>query len=416
MDRSHPNANDIPNVNAFPNANAIAWERPLPERFALVNGRIVLPQRIEIGPALVVERGKIAGLSQPGDLGHDLLQLDAGGRLISPGLIDIHIHGALGHTFNEASDIAFASILRQNARSGVTALLATTATDSLEHLLASLAMMRRWMHSEHAGAYLLGAHVEGPYFNPAQCGAQDPAQLRLPDDGTTEQLLTCRDVIRIFTFAPELPGALALTRRLVQLGIVPAAGHSAATEEEVMPVIEAGLRHMIHLWSAQSSTIRQGPWRKPGLLEVSLTDARVSGEIIADGKHLPPTLIRLAYKCLGADRLCVVSDATSGAGLADGSTFRMGGMTYEVDDGVGMLRDRGAFAGSTTLLNQMLPVLVHRAGIPVTEAIRMASLTPAGVIGVEQSKGSLERDKDADIAIFADDFSAWRTIIGGRRV
>jgi N-acetylglucosamine-6-phosphate deacetylase len=227
-------------------------------------------------------------------------------------------------------------------------------------------------------------------------------------------LLEYREIIRILTFAPELPGALALTQRLAALGIVAAAGHSSAREEDVAPAIDAGLRHMIHMWSAQSTTIREGPWRKPGLLEVSLTDERLTGEIIADGKHLPPTLMKLAYKCLGPDRLCAISDATSGAGLPDGTRFRMGGMEYEVSDGVGMMLDRSAFAGSTTLLNAMIPILVDQVQIPLVEVLRMTSLTPARVIGVDARKGSLETGKDADIAIFNADFSAWRTIIGGQ--
>jgi N-acetylglucosamine-6-phosphate deacetylase len=200
---------------------------------------------------------------------------------------------------------------------------------------------------------------------------------------------------------------------VVELGIVAAAGHSESREEDVLPAIAAGLRHIIHMWSAQSTTVRQGPWRKPGLLEVSLTDERLTGELIADGKHLPPTLMKLAYKCLGPDRLCAISDATSGAGLPEGARFRMGGMEYEVCDGVGMLFDRTAFAGSTTLLNQMIPILVDQAGIPLVEAVRMASLTPARVIGMDGRKGSLEAGKDADIAVFNDDFSPWCVIIGG---
>jgi len=229
-------------------------------------------------------------------------------------------------------------------------------------------------------------------------------------------LLEYRDTIRIMTYAPELPGALALTRRLVELGIVAAAGHSSAREEDVKPAIAAGLCHCIHLWSGQSTTIREGPWRKPGLLEVSLTADRLTGEIIADGKHLPPTLMKLAYKCLGPDRLCAISDATSGAGLPDGSRFRMGGMEYAVCDGVGMLLDRTSFAGSTTLLNQMIPILTQQVGIPLVEAIRMVSLTPARVIGVAERKGSLAVGKDADIAIFNDDFTTWGVLIGGRAV
>ena len=138
--------------------------------------------------------------------------------------------------------------------------------------------------------------------------------------------------------------------------------------------------------------------------------------MIADQRHLPPTLMRLAYKCLGADRLCAVSDATSGAGLPEGTRFRMGGMEYEVYDGVGMLLDHSAFAGSTTLLGQMVPILRDALGIPLAEAVRMASLTPARVIGVDDRKGSLAAGKDADIVVFEDDFTVWRTMIAGRWV
>jgi N-acetylglucosamine-6-phosphate deacetylase len=169
------------------------------------------------------------------------------------------------------------------------------------------------------------------------------------------------------------------------------------------------------MWSGQSSTVRSGPWRKPGLLEATLTFDGLTGEIIADDRHLPPTLMKLAYKSLGPDRLCIVSDATSGAGLPEGSLFRMGEMEYEVRDGVGMVKDRSAFAGSTTLLNQMVSIVHKVVGVPLPEAVRMASLTPARVIGVDDRKGSLEPGKDADLAIFDDDFSAaWRTMIGGR--
>ena len=222
------------------------------------------------------------------------------------------------------------------------------------------------------------------------------------------------DVMRMISFAPELPGALDLTSRLVELGIVAAAGHSSAKEEEAAAAIARGLSHVIHIWSAQSTTVREGPWRKPGLLEVSLTYDNLTVEMISDNKHLPPTLMKLAYKCIGADRLCAISDATSGAGLPQGSRFRMGEMEYEVHEGVGMMFDRSCFAGSTTLLNEMLPVLTDVVGIPLPEAVRMASLTPARVIGVDARKGSLEVGKDADIAIFNEDYSAWATIINGR--
>ncbi|MEZ4863546.1 MAG: N-acetylglucosamine-6-phosphate deacetylase [Caldilineaceae bacterium] len=393
----------------------------LSQQIALLNGQVVLPTAIVTGQALVINGGRIVGLVDPQQLDSVVQQVDVGGRFICPGLIDIHIHGAQGHTFNAPSRAAFTAITQANARVGVTSLLATTATDDIENLAACLDFTQQWMaqtqqDSAFTGAQVLGAHVEGPYFNPAQAGAQDPAHLRHPDDGTPEVLLAYQSMIRILTFAPELPGALALTRRLVNAGIVAAAGHSAAREEDVRPCIDAGLSHMIHLWSSQSTTVREGPWRKPGLLEVSLTDERLTGEIIADGKHLPPTLMKLAYKCLGPDRLCAISDATSGAGLPEGTRFRMGGMEYEVHDGVGMLLDRTAFAGSTTLLSQMVPILVNDVGLPLVEVIRMASLTPARIIGVADRKGSLEAGKDADLVILDEALQPWSVLIKGRVV
>ncbi|MCB9419954.1 MAG: N-acetylglucosamine-6-phosphate deacetylase [Ardenticatenaceae bacterium] len=387
---------------------------PDKNRFALVNGRIVLPDRVVMGKAVLIEGTIIAGIVEADLLGDDVARVDVNGRVITPGLIDIHTHGALGHTFNEPTAEAFGAITAENARRGVTALLATTATAPIPDLAASLAFARQWMQEDHNGAQLLGVHVEGPYFNVAQAGAQDPANVRNPDDCSVDQLLAYHDVIRQFTYAPELPGAVELTKRLVELGIVAAAGHSSAKEEEVAAAIDTGLHHIIHIWSAQSTTVREGPWRKPGLLEVSLVYDNLTVEMIADNKHLPSTLMKLAYKCIGPDRLCIISDATSGAGLPDGSRFRMGGLEYEVDDGVGMMLDRSSFAGSSTLLNEMIPILIERVGVPLPEAVRMASLTPARVIGVADRKGSLEAGKDADIAIFNDDFTAWRVLINGR--
>ncbi len=385
-------------------------------RIGLVNGRVILPQEVVMGKAVIIEGSKILGVSETASLGSDVEQIDVGGRFISPGLVDIHSHGALGRSFNEPTAEAFETITRENARRGVTSMLATPSTAPISELVDCLEFSRQWLDQPHAGAQILGVHLEGPYFCMEQRGAQDPANILSPDDGTPDRLLEHHDIIKIMTYAPELPGALELTERLAKLGIVPAAGHSCAKEEEVAAAIRAGLRHIIHIWSAQSTTVREGPWRKPGLLEVSLVYDNLTVEMISDNKHLPPTLMKLAYKCIGPDRLCVISDATSGAGLPEGSRFTMGHVEYEVYDGVGMMFDRSCFAGSTTLVGQMVPILVDIVGIPLVEVIRMASLTPLTVIGCAGQKGSLAAGKDADLAIFEDDFTAWRTMIAGRWV
>ena len=272
------------------------------------------------------------------------------------------------------------------------------------------------MSAPRHGTQVIGVHLEGPYFAYAQRGAQNPKHLRTPDDGSVDALLEHHGVLRMMSYAPELPGALALTERLARLGIVPAAGHSSAIDTEVIAAMKRGLRHTIHIWSGQSTTSREGPWRRPGLLEATLALDGLTAELIADNRHLPATLMKLAYKCLGADRLAAISDATNGAGLPEGTRFTMGDMTYDVHDGVAMLLDRTAFAGSSTLLNQMVPVLTEVVGVPLYEAVRMCTLTPARISGVAANKGSLAAGKDADLAIFEDDFTAWGTVIGGRWV
>jgi N-acetylglucosamine-6-phosphate deacetylase len=385
-------------------------------RFALTNGRVILPQEIVTGKAVLVEEQKVVGIADADSLGAEVEKIDVGKRYITPGLIDIHTHGALDHTFNEPTAEAFESITEENVTRGITSLLVTISTAPIPDLVKCLEFSRQWMQGPHEGSQVLGVHLEGPYFNMAQKGAQDPKNIRTPDDGTPDILLEHHDVMSIMTYAPELPGALELTARLARLGIVPAAGHSSAKDEDVLAAMEVGLRHIIHVWSGQSSTVREGPWRKPGLLEATLVFDELTAEMIADNKHLPPTLMKLAYKCIGADRLCIVSDATSGAGMPEGARFRMGEMEYEVHDGVGMMFDRTAFAGSTTLVNQMVPILTDAVGIPLVEAVRMATLTPARVIGADDRKGSLELGKDADLAVFEDDFTAWRAMIGGQWV
>ncbi len=386
----------------------------LPEKTALTHGRIVLPDRVVTDQALVIKTGRIAGLAHPADLGHDVEVIDAAGSWITPGLVDIHTHGAVRHTFNEPDLAAWAAITRENLRRGTTALLATFAPTP--NLAAELAFCRQWMAETHGGAQVLGAYLESPYINVAQKGALDPSCVRGVGDGSAAELLGYADILRVFMLAPELPGALELIHALNAAGVVPAAGHTMAHDSHILVAMQAGLRHVTHLWSAMSLVVREGPWRKPGVLEAALAFDGLTAEIIADNRHLPPTLLRLAYKCLGPDRLCAISDALAGAGLPDGSTYTMGGMTYEVSDGVGMMLDRSAFAGSATLLPQMLPVLIDVAGIPVVEAVRMVTLTPARIIGADGERGSLAPGKRADLVIFDDAFNAQRVMLGGEWV
>jgi N-acetylglucosamine-6-phosphate deacetylase len=383
---------------------------------AITNGRLVLPHTLVTDRALLIEKEKILGFAAPEQVGRAYERIDAGGRYITPGLIDIHTHGALGHSFNEPDEAAWEIITAENLRRGVTSLLATLGAAPMEELVACLALAREWKKKPHAGSQVLGVHSEGPFLSMGQKGAQNPHGIQSLEGGAAEKLLAYTDVLTIITYAPEIPGALELTDRLRELGIVAAAGHSSAYDSDVLTAYEHGLRHTVHIWSSQSSVVREGPWRKPGLLEATLTMDGLTAEMISDNRHLPPTLMKLAYRSKGADRLCVVSDASSAAGYPDGTRFDFEGMECEVTNGVAMLVDQTAFAGSTTLLNQMIPILTDVVGIPLVEAVRMASLTPARVIHADRTKGSLEAGKDADLVIYEPDFQAWRVMVGGEWV
>jgi len=383
---------------------------------AITNGRLVLPYALVTDRSLLVKDGKILGFSAPDQVGAEFERVDAGGRYVTPGLIDIHTHGALGHSFNEPDEAAWEIITAENLRRGVTSLLATLGAAPMEELVACLALAREWKKKLHAGSRVLGVHSEGPFLTMGQKGAQNPLGIQSLEDGAMEKLLAYSDVLTILTYAPEIPGALELTDRLRELGIVAAAGHSSAYDSDLLAAYEHGLRHTVHIWSSQSSVIRDGPWRKPGLLEATLTMDGLTAEMISDNRHLPPTLMKLAYRCKGADMLCIISDASSAAGFPEGTRFDFEGLECEVINGVAVLVDQTAFAGSTTLLNEMIPILTNVVDIPLVEAVRMASLTPAKVIHADRTKGSLEAGKDADLVIYEPDFQAWRVMVGGEWV
>ncbi len=390
--------------------------KPVQHPTAITNGRLVLPHALVTDRSLLVKDGKILGFSAPDQVGAEFERVDAGGRYVTPGLIDIHTHGALGHSFNEPDEAAWEIITAENLRRGVTSLLATLGAAPMEELVACLALAREWKKKLHAGSQVLGVHSEGPFLSMGQKGAQNPLGIQSLEDGAMEKLLAYSDVLTILTYAPEIPGALELTDRLRELGIVAAAGHSSAYDSDLLAAYEHGLRHTVHIWSSQSSVIRDGPWRKPGLLEATLTMDGLTAEMISDNRHLPPTLMKLAYRCKGADMLCIISDASSAAGFPEGTRFDFEGLECEVINGVAVLVDQTAFAGSTTLLNEMIPILTNVVDIPLVEAVRMASLTPAKVIHADRTKGSLEAGKDADLVIYEPDFQAWRVMVGGEWV
>jgi len=312
---------------------------------------------------------------------------------------------------------AFETITRFYASRGVTALQATTSAAPLGDLIRVLEMARLWKKETHrAGSRILGVHLEGPFLNREQCGAQPLQNVRHPSPMEVERLMEYADVITEVTLAPELPGALALIRELTKRGILASAGHSQAREKDVLAAMEAGLRHTTHIYSAMPLMIREGPWRIPGLLETTLAYDELTTEMIADGKHLPPTLMRLVLKCKGPDRLCLVSDAMRGAGKAEGGTFLVAGQEVIIEHGVAILPDRTAFACSITPLDTMVRNVIEMLELSVEQAVQLVTSNPAHVLGIEARKGTIERGKDADLVILDDQIRVRMTIIGGEVV
>jgi N-acetylglucosamine-6-phosphate deacetylase len=336
---------------------------------------------------------------------------------LAPGFIELHVHGGNGADFMDGTLDAFETITRFYATRGVTSLQATTTAAPLRELIPILETARAWKEkAHHVGARLLGVHVEGPFLNPEQAGAQPAPNIQNPAAADLEQLLAYQDIITQLTLAPELPGALEIIRQMSQSSILVAAGHSQAREAEVMAAVAAGLRHTIHIYSAMSSVIRDGPWRIPGLLETTLAYDELTTEMIADLRHLPPTLMRLVLKCKGLDRLCLVSDAMRGAGKSEGSTLILGGQKVTIEDGVAMLPDRTAFAGSITPLDSMVGNMTQVLGLSIEAAVQLVTINPARILAIDDRKGSIEMGKDADMVIFDDDVQVHLTLLDGQIV
>jgi len=354
-------------------------------------------------------------------------EIDVSGRYVAPGFIDIHVHGGGGHDVMEGSLEAFKAIAETHARGGTTAWLATTLTAPLDQIEKALQVLERAMDAGSAGAKLLGAHLEGPYFHPEQAGAQNPAYLKHPDPCEYKELLDNFSCIKRVSAAPELPGGLELGRELRRRGILASIGHSNATYQQVLEAVEAGFSHVTHVYSGMSSVRRVNAYRFAGVLEATLLLDGLTTEMIADGHHLPPSLMRLVVKAKGTERVCLVTDAIAAAGLGRGR-YRLGGLDvvvegdapeeYEVRLGrgsyVAKLADRSAFAGSAATMNMLVRNLVNLVGLPLIEAVKMATWTPARILGISHERGLLAPGMMADLVVFDENLDVRMTIVEGK--
>ncbi len=374
------------------------------------NGRLVFPNGVRDGLDLVAENGMITAIrAQAAAIGETIVDLE--GNYLAPGFIDLHVHGAMGRDTMQASTKAFRTICDYHASGGTTSLLLTTATAPIKSIVKVVNEVR---DAKSSIKQIAGVHVEGPFISKTKPGAQRASLMRKPTRRIYKPLLNHSDVIKRMTLAPEFPGALALIDELRKRNISASGGHSDAWEDHARTAFEHGMRSVTHTFNCMSSTRRRGIDRVAGLLEFAMSEPGIICELIADGHHVSPTLMKMLYRAKSFTGICLVTDATAGAGLKDGSKFSLYGNKCIVEKGVCLLADRSALAGSASRMIDLVRTMVTKVGVPLHEAIAMATDTPAFVIGL--SKGQFKIGGDADLVVISRELEVLRTFVAGEEV
>lgn len=401
------------------------------ETLLFKNARIITPMRIIDNGVLTVERGKISyiGAEVESELkfSKNTRIVDVAGSYLVPGFIDIHLHGGGGANVMDAREKAIERISVTHARGGSTSIVPTTESASMDDIVRAVEVIGLVKGKMLGGAQILGVHLEGPYFSMEQKGAQNPGFLKNPKPEEYLKILDEYDFIMRVSAAPELEGGLRLGRELRERGILASIAHSNATYQDILAAIDAGYTHATHMYSGMSGLKRINAYRLSGVIESTLLLDELTTEIIADGHHLPPSLMKLIIKAKGLDRVSLVTDAMSAAGLGAGR-YSLGGLDTVVEadvpkefeipgeekNYVAKLLTRDSFAGSVATMNRLVRNMVKLVGLSIQDAVKMATINPAKVIGVDREKGSLAKGKDADMVIFDKDISVVMTVVRGK--
>ena len=390
--------------------------------YVLYNARIVLQERTVPNGYLVVEDGRIAFVGE-GDVAQayaGLEKTDCQNMILTPGFIDLHCHGGGDSDFMDGTVEDILTAARAHLVHGTTTIAPTTLTCSDEELYDF------FDHYEEAKAVkenmprLCGVHLEGPYFSKDQAGAQPPRYLVTPKKEHYEEILE-RSHGNIFrwSIAPELEGAMELGDVLREKGILVSIGHSNATYETVKESLKHGYSHLTHFYSGMSSIVRVKGVRVLGVIECGYCFDELDVEIIADGKHLPPELLRMILKCKDNSKISLVTDSMRGAGMPEGPSVlgsRKDGLEVVIKDGIANMMDFSGFAGSVATTDRLVRTMVNEAGLELHEAVNMMSLHPARLLKKENELGSIEAGKLADLVLLDDSITAKAVWVGGVKV
>jgi len=383
----------------------------------IFNGKIITPEKIIDGGTILIQSNRIKAISNGNIEAANCIEIDAQGKFISPGFIDIHVHGGGGHDFMDGNENAFLQIAETHAKFGTTSMLPTTLTSTKEAMLQILGVYESANKNNNNGSQFLGMHLEGPYIAMSQKGAQDPRYIRDPLPEEYEEILSKFSCIKRWSAAPELKGAIEFGKYIKSKGVLPALAHTDAVYDEVIKAFENGYTLATHLYSAMSGVTRRNSFRFAGVVESAFIIDDMDVEIIADGVHLPAPLLKLVYKIKGADRTALITDAIRPAGTNVSESIlgdKNNGLKVIIEDGVAKLPDRTAFAGSIATADRLVRSMINLAEVSLEDAIKMISATPARIMGVVDKKGTLTVGKDADIIIFDKNINVSMTMINGK--
>ncbi len=386
-------------------------------RINIYNGRVILTDKIIENGCVFIENDVIKAVHENYTVFAGAEEINAKGLYISPGFIDIHVHGGGGHDFMDNSVEGFLAIAKLHARYGTTAMTPTTLTSTTENMLQTLVVYEEAHKKNTDGAQFLGVHLEGPYFAMSQRGAQDPRYIRNPDPVEYKRILSESNVIKRWSAAPELEGAIEFGHYIQSKGILPAIAHTDAVYEDALVAFNNGYTLATHLYSGMNGVIRRNAYRYAGVVETAFLIDDMDVEIIADGVHLPAPLLKLICKIKKPERIALITDAMRAAGTTTNESIlgnKDEGMKVIVEDGVAKLPDRTAFAGSVATADRLVRTMITMAEIPLVDAIQMITATPARIMGLLSNKGTLEKNKDADIILFDDNIHVSLTMSNGK--
>jgi len=385
-------------------------------KYKIYNTKIIFENEVLNDLAVYIENGKIIAIKK--DEGEEeYIGIDAKGMYTSPGFIDIHVHGGGDSDFLDCTVDDFLIPAKMHLNHGTTSIVPTTLSGKNDELLNMFDVYREAKKKNTDGAEFLGLHLEGPYFSSVQCGAQDPSFVRLPVENEYKKILDSTDDIIRWSAAPELDGALEFGDYVSKKNILCSIGHSNATYEQVKEAFQHGFTHITHLYSCMSTVHRVNAYRHAGVLESAYLIDDMTVEIIADGVHLPESLLKYVCKFKGVEKTALVSDAMRGAGMPDGLSIlgsRKNGQQVVIEDNVAKLMDRSAFAGSIATSDSLVRNMISLAGCSICEAVKMMSLVPAKILKVDNHKGKIQNGYDADIVVFDENININYVFVNGK--